>query len=96
MLVLITYDVNTTKTEGKRRLRRVSKVCQSYGQRVQHSVFECIVDNTHLTMLRSRLLEIIKPEEDSLRFYILGNKYKSKVEHYGTNPSIDLEGPLII
>lgn len=96
MLVLISYDVNTTTLKGQRRLRQVAKICEGYGQRVQHSVFECVIDNTQLTILRHNLLKVIEPEEDSLRFYLLGNKYKSKVEHYGIKPSLDLEGPLIL
>jgi CRISPR-associated protein Cas2 len=96
MLVLITYDVSTTKLSGQRRLRQVAKVCEGYGQRVQNSVFECIIDNAQLAVLRNKLIKIIDPNEDSLRIYILGNKYKSKVEHYGTKQILDLEGPLIL
>jgi CRISPR-associated protein Cas2 len=95
VLVLITYDVSTTDQAGQRRLRRVSKTCQNYGQRVQHSVFECIVDAAELAQLKIKLLEIIDEEQDSLRFYRLGNQYKSKVEHIGVKPSMDLEGPII-
>jgi len=96
MLVLITYDVSTTKLSGQRRLRQVAKVCEGHGQRVQNSVFECIIDNAQLAVLRNKLIKIIDPNEDSLRIYILGNKYKSKVEHYGTKQILDLEGPLIL
>lgn len=96
MLVLITYDVSTVSSEGRRRLRQVAKTCQSYGQRVQNSVFECIVDATQFTSLKLKLLEIMDKEEDSLRFYQLGNHYKNKVEHVGVKVSIDLEGPLIL
>lgn len=96
MLVLITYDVSTMSCEGQRRLRRVSKICQDYGQRVQNSVFECVVDATQYAVLKMRLIEIIDKEEDSLRFYQLGNNYKNKVEHVGIKESIDLEGPLIM
>ncbi|MGN7360352.1 CRISPR-associated endonuclease Cas2 [Paenibacillus sp. SAF-054] len=96
MLVLITYDVSTMSGAGQRRLRRVSKICQDYGQRVQHSVFECIVDATQLAILKMKLLDVIDEEEDSLRIYQLGNNYKNKVEHIGIKQSLDLEGPLIL
>ncbi|WP_400164579.1 CRISPR-associated endonuclease Cas2 [Brevibacillus sp. TJ4] len=95
MLVLITYDVSTVSSAGQKRLRRVSKICQDYGQRVQNFVFECVVDSTQLTALRLKLLSIIDQDQDSLRIYQLGNNYKNKVEHLGVKESIDLEGPLI-
>ena len=96
MLVLITYDVNTETASGKKRLRKVAKECQNYGQRVQNSVFECIMDNAKTKVVKAKLLEIIDMDKDSLRFYYLGNAYKNKVEHYGIRTSIDLEGTLII
>ena len=96
MLVLITYDVNTQSAAGRKRLRQVAKACTNYGQRVQNSVFECQMDATKCTQVRHILEEIIDKEVDSLRFYYLGDKYKNKVEHYGTRTSIDLEGTLII
>jgi CRISPR-associated protein Cas2 len=96
LLVLITYDVSTVSSAGQRRLRQVAKVCQAYGQRVQNSVFECVVDAAQFAILRLRLIDIIDKEQDSLRFYQLGNNYKTKVEHVGIKPSIDLEGPLIL
>ncbi|WP_238186947.1 CRISPR-associated endonuclease Cas2 [Paenibacillus sp. L3-i20] len=95
MLVLITYDVSTISSDGQRRLRQVSKTCQSYGQRVQNSVFECIVDAAQFTELKLKLLDIIDKDQDSLRFYQLGNNYKNKVEHVGVKEALDLEGPLI-
>ncbi|MCK0471734.1 CRISPR-associated endonuclease Cas2 [Halalkalibacter sp. APA_J-10(15)] len=95
MLVLITYDVQTSSEGGSRRLRKVSKVCQNYGQRVQNSVFECIVDSTQLKTLKLELESLIDKEKDSLRYYRLGNNYKTKVEHIGAKQSIDLEEPLI-
>ena len=95
MMVLITYDVSTVTPSGQRRLRKVAKECQNYGQRVQNSVFECVVDATQLAALKVKLLKIIDPKQDSLRIYQLGNNYKSKVEHIGVKPSIDLEGPLV-
>ena len=95
MMVLITYDVNTETEAGKRRLRRVSKQCQDYGQRVQHSVFECIIDPARLKLLQHLLQQLIDPKVDSLRFYYLGDKWKNRVEHIGAKPSIDLEGTII-
>ncbi|GKU76523.1 CRISPR-associated endoribonuclease Cas2 [Paenibacillus sp. L3-i20] len=95
LLVLITYDVSTISSDGQRRLRQVSKTCQSYGQRVQNSVFECIVDAAQFTELKLKLLDIIDKDQDSLRFYQLGNNYKNKVEHVGVKEALDLEGPLI-
>ncbi|MFB4212489.1 CRISPR-associated endonuclease Cas2 [Shouchella sp. JSM 1781072] len=95
MLVLITYDVKTSSPGGTKRLRRVSKSCQNYGQRVQNSVFECVLDATQLAILKHELFEIIDPENDSLRFYRLGNNYKNKVEHVGAKPSLQIEDPLI-
>ena len=96
MLVLITYDVETTSAGGKKRLRQVAKQCLNFGQRVQNSVFECYVDNAQLAELRNRLQNIIDSEKDSLRIYELGNKWRNKVEHIGTKPSYDPESALII
>ncbi|MFD1677663.1 CRISPR-associated endonuclease Cas2 [Alicyclobacillus fodiniaquatilis] len=96
MLVLVTYDVSTVTSAGQKRLRKVAKACQNYGQRVQNSVFECVVDATQFAILKLKLLDIIDEEQDSLRFYQLGNSYKNKVEHIGQKESIDLEGPLIL
>lgn len=95
MLALVTYDVSVSDKAGRTRLRKVSKVCQNYGQRVQHSVFECIVDNTQLTELKIKLLEIIDTNEDSLRVYNIGNNHKNKVEHFGTKKAMDLEDVLL-
>jgi len=96
MMVLVTYDVSTETNEGKRRLRRVAKVCENFGQRVQNSVFECSVDMAQWTMVKQKLLAEIKAEEDSLRFYFLGNNWQRRVEHVGAKPTYDPEGPLII
>lgn len=96
MMILITYDVNTTTKEGKRRLRRVAKECVNYGQRVQNSVFECSLDQTQLTIVKNKLEKIINKEKDSLRFYILGNQYKNKIIHIGVKASYDVNEPLII
>ena len=83
MLVLITYDVNTQNAQGRKRLRQVAKQCVDYGQRVQNSVFECILDYTQCAQLKASLSELIDPEKDSVRFYYLGNNHKTKVEHIG-------------
>lgn len=96
MFVLVSYDVATTTTAGRRRLRRVAKACLNYGQRVQHSVFECIVDPDQWTRLRLTLLDEFNAGEDSLRFYFLGSNWRHRVEHHGTKPSLDLEGPLVV
>ena len=95
MFVLVSYDINIKSDGGQRRLRRVAKVCKDYGQRVQFSVFECIVDPTQWTQLRKKLIDEIDPKKDSLRFYFLGSKWKHRVEHIGAKETVDLEGPLI-
>ena len=95
MMMIITYDVNTETAAGRKRLRKVSKVCQNYGQRVQNSVFECIIDPTIFMVLRNELLKIMDPEKDSIRFYNLGNEWKNRIEHMGTKNTIDLENSLI-
>ena len=96
MLVLITYDVSTQNAAGKTRLRKVAKECVNYGQRVQNSVFECILDASQLLLLKDRLVSLIREDEDSLRFYYLGNNYKTKVEQFGCKISYDAEGTLMI
>ena len=96
MLVLITYDVNTESAKGRARLRKVAKQCVNHGQRVQNSVFECILDPGQCKLLKAQFLEIVDLEKDSLRFYNLGNNYKSKIEHYGIKGSINQEGVLIL
>jgi len=95
MLMLITYDVNTETPEGRRRLRRVARACQDFGQRVQFSVFECEVDPAQWTALKARLVTEIDPACDSLRFYRLGGDGRRRVEHVGAKPATDLEGPLV-
>lgn len=95
MFVLITYDVNTEDAAGKRRLRRVAKICVNYGVRVQNSVFECVAEPAKILELKSKLTKEIDPKRDSLRFYDLGNRAKPKVEHIGTKETIDVEQPLI-
>ena len=96
MLVLVTYDVATETAEGRRRLRKVAGVCKNYGQRVQKSVFECLVDPSQWLILRSRLIKETCLAEDSLRFYFLGKNWKLRVEHVGVSETYDPEGPLIV
>lgn len=95
MLVLVSYDVSIDKG-GQRRLRRVAKACKDYGQRVQYSVFECIVDPAQWAVLRQRLMDEIDPKLDSLRFYFLGSNWKRRVEHIGAKETVDQDGPLIV
>ena len=95
-MVLITYDVCTADAEGRKRLRKVAKKCENYGQRVQNSVFECDIDAAMLVALKSLLLDIIDMERDSLRFYQLGKKWHNKVEHFGAKKSYDPEGFMCI
>lgn len=96
MLVLVTYDVNVETNEGKRRLRNVAKYCESYGQRVQNSVFECLVDPAQWVVFRQKLLDTIDLSTDSLRFYFLGANWKKRIEHVGAKESYDPEGLLIV
>ena len=95
MLVIVSYDVSTVKAAGRRRLRRVADTCCDYGQRVQNSVFECLLDPEQWARLKARLLSEVDLEEDSLRFYYLGSEWRRKVEHHGTKPGVDVEGPLL-
>jgi len=96
MLVLITYDVSTNSAAGRKRLRRVAKQCEDFGQRVQNSVFECLVDPAQFADLKAKLLDEVDTDEDSLRFYFLGAEWKRRVEHHGTKAAYDPEGPMII
>mgnify|MGYP001545267724 CR=1 FL=1 len=96
MLVLITYDVNTEDASGKKRLRQIAKQCVNYGQRVQCSVFECLLDSAQCKRLKAKLFSIMDTEKDSLRFYFLGNRYESKIEHFGCKPAYAPEGVLMI
>ncbi len=96
MLVLITYDVNTEDAAGKKRLRKIAKECMNYGQRVQNSVFECLLDPTQCRTLQAKLTGIMDEKRDSLRFYYLGNNYKTKIEHFGVKESYDPEEVLMI
>ncbi|MCE5219300.1 CRISPR-associated endonuclease Cas2 [bacterium] len=96
MMVLVGYDVSTETAEGRRRLRHVAKLCQDYGQRVQFSLFECLVDPAQWAELRAELVEEIDEATDSLRFYFLGANWRRRVEHVGAKASWDPEGPLIL
>lgn len=96
MLVLVSYDVAITTPGGKRRLRRVAKTCVDYGQRVQFSVFECVVDPAQWVVLKTKLEGILDLETDSLRYYYLGSNWKNRVEHIGAKPSTDVDAPIII
>lgn len=95
MLVLVSYDVNTEDAAGRRRLRRIARHCQNWGQRVQFSVFECAVDPAQWKNLRAALLNEMDQDKDSLRFYFLGSSWRGKIEHWGGKPGYDPEGPLI-
>lgn len=95
MFVLITYDVNTTTKQGRTRLAKIAKLCLNYGVRVQNSVFECIVDSAKFVQLKHELLNIIDEKTDSLRFYFLGDKYKTKIEHFGAKPALKVDEPMI-
>ncbi len=96
MLVVVSYDVSTVDPAGTRRLRRVARACEDYGQRVQNSVFECVVDPARWEMLKLRLLDEIDPSKDSLRFYFLGSNYERRIEHHGAKDVPDLQGPLVL
>jgi CRISPR-associated protein Cas2 len=96
MFVLVSYDVSSTDAGGSKRLHRVAKACQDYGQRVQFSVFECIVDPAQWAVLKQRLIDEIDQKVDSLRFYYLGSNWRRRVEHVGAKKGIDQQGPLIV
>ncbi|WP_373500915.1 CRISPR-associated endonuclease Cas2 [Desulfococcus sp.] len=96
MMVLVSYDVRTSEPGGARRLRRVARVCRNFGQRVQFSVFECMVDPAQWTRMRQLLINEIDMDADSLRFYFLGANWRNRVEHVGAKESVDQEGPLIV
>lgn len=95
MLVLVSYDVNTEDAQGKRRLRRIARLCSNWGQRVQFSVFECLLDYAQWLKLRAKLVAEMDEEKDSLRFYMLGNNWRGRIEYVGAKASYDPEGPLI-
>jgi len=96
MMMLVSYDVSTVSDGGKRRLRRVAKCCSNYGQRVQNSVFECNIDHARWTMLKDKLIDLIDPEKDSLRFYSLGKNWEPRVEHIGIKGTVNIEKDTLI
>ena len=96
MLVLVTYDVNTETAAGRKRLRKVAKICVNHGQRVQNSVFECLLDAAQYVTFKAELTALIDPETDSLRFYRLGNQYKTKIEHIGRTPQWPQDDVLLV
>ena len=96
MMTLVSYDVSTVDAAGRKRLRKVAKECVNYGPRVQNSVFEVDVDYGTFLKLKDRLMKIIDEEQDSLRFYYLGNNWKRRVDHIGAKETYDPEGSLIL
>jgi CRISPR-associated protein Cas2 len=96
MLVLVSYDVATSTPAGEKRLRQVARVCLNHGQRVQHSVFECLLAHDQWIAFRAELLSLIDPQHDSLRFYFLGKEWERRIEHHGAKPTIHPDGPLIV
>ncbi len=96
MMILVSYDVSTVTRDGERRLRRVAKACLNHGQRVQNSVFECVLQNDQWVAFRAELLKLADLQQDSLRFYFLGNEWQRRVEHHGTKPTLDPDAPLLI
>lgn len=96
MMVLITYDVDFSQTQGQKRLRRVAKICEKYGVRVQNSVFEMMVDSSQLTQIKLAISDVIDTEVDSVRIYRLGNKWESKIETIGANKAFNQDEPLIL
>ncbi len=95
-MVLVTYDVRTDTPGGAKRLRRIAKICENYGQRVQNSVFECLLDPAQWVALRARLIATMEQGEDSLRFYFLGKQWIRRLEHVGAKPTYNPEGPLVV
>ena len=96
MLVLITYDVSTEDAAGRRRLRKIARACVDYGQRVQNSVFECLLDAAQYRSLQHTLCQLMDMERDSLRFYRLGKNYQGKIEHFGCKQTYQPEGTLMV
>ena len=96
MLVLITYDVNTEDADGRKRLRQIAKQCVNYGQRVQNSVFECLLDAAQCRQLQHTLRSLMNEDKDSLRFYYLGNQYQTRIEHFGAKQGYEPDGALIL
>lgn len=96
MMIVITYDVGTSSEGGQKRLRRVARICENYGQRVQNSVFECSLDSAQLVLVKGKLLKEIDAKNDSLRFYKLGKNWEGKIEHFGVKQTYNPEGVIIL
>lgn len=96
MMVLVTYDVSTVDAAGQKRLRKVAKYCQNYGQRVQNSVFECVIDPAQYAMIKSKLADMVNKKTDSLRFYELGSNWTRRVVHIGAKETYDIEGTITL
>ena len=96
MVVVVAYDVSTESKEGQRRLRRVARACQDFGQRVQKSVFECVLRDRDWALLKARLLQEFDARQDSLRFYFIDEESRGRTEHHGIGRPVNLEGPLIV
>ena len=96
IMILVTYDVETVTADGRRRLRKVAKQCVNFGQRVQNSVFECVIDPVQYLELKHRLENIINVKKDSLRFYHMGNNWERKVEHIGAKETFNPEADTLI
>lgn len=96
MMIIVGYDVAQSQDDGARRLRRVAKICTEYGQRVQFSLFECVVDELQYLELKARLSKVIDEEHDSLRFYRLGKNFRPKIEHLGAKTVMNVDEPLIM
>ena len=96
MMILVTYDIGFNDDTGPKRLRKIARQCQVFGQRVQYSVFEIEVDMAQWTMLKAALVNIMDEQEDSLRIYYLGKNWERKVEHIGAKKPMDLNGPLVL
>lgn len=94
-MVLITYDVETGSIDGARRLRKIAKKCVNSGQRVQNSVFECLLEPDKFVFLKNELENIMDKKKDSIRYYFLGSNWKKRIEHVGAKKSYDPEGPLV-
>ena len=96
MFIVVCYDVKTNNSDGRKRLRHIAKLCRDYGQRVQLSVFEISLSTTDWIYLKNRILEEMNENEDSVRFYYLGENAKERIEHMGIKPSVDYDDPIIV
>ncbi len=96
MMILLTYDVDFTKPNGAKRLRKVAKLCERYGVRVQNSVFEIMIDSAQLIGFKAEIAKIIDEKSDSVRFYRLGNKWETKIDFLGIEKGFAQDQPLIL